>query len=145
MIVTGQDDRLGIWMAERQDGATWVQGSGFTIGLLDDVTQEILAVVAYESYNKVNIVGHIAAVPGRRWLDREFLWYCFYYPFVQLGCKRITGLVASNNLEARKFDENLGFTLEATLKDAHPEGDLLVYSMTKDQCRWLHLKERKHG
>jgi hypothetical protein len=27
--------------------------------------------------------------------------------------------------------------LEATLEAAHPDGSLLVYSMTPEQCRWL--------
>jgi RimJ/RimL family protein N-acetyltransferase len=73
------------------------------------------------------------------------LQFCFYYPFVQLGCRRITGLVPSVNLAARKFDENLGFVLEATLKDAHPEGDLLVYVMHKGDCRWLSMEKEKHN
>jgi RimJ/RimL family protein N-acetyltransferase len=59
---------------------------------------------------------------------------------VQLGVKRITGIVAESNLAARKFDEHIGFVLETRLKDAHPQGDLLIYVMTPDQCRWLALK-----
>ena len=51
--------------------------------------------------------------------------------------KRITGIVASSNEAARKFDEHLGFELEAILLGAHPDGDLLVYKMTADKCRWL--------
>lgn len=145
MIVTGQDEWLGPWMTARQDGATWVPGAGHTIGLIDDKTQQPLCVVLYDNFNQANVNMHLAAVPGKRWLNREFLWYCFYYPFMQLGVKRVTGIVAASNLEARKFDENLGFTLEATLEDAHPDGDLLIYKMTREQCRWLHLKEPKHG
>ena len=78
-------------------------------------------------------------------MNREFLWYCFYYPFEQLQVKKILGLVESDNAEARKLDEHLGFTLEATLKDAAPKGDLLIYSMTRDQCKWLSLTERYRG
>ncbi len=142
-IMTGADEWLGPWMAERQD-AQWTPGAGHIIGLLDD-QNEPLCVVMFDQYNKANINMHLAAVPGKRWLNREFLWYCFYYPFCQLGVKRITGLVPASNLQARKFDEHLGFTLEATLKDAHPDGDLLVYCMTKEQCRWLTLKDTRHG
>lgn len=129
-------------MCERQ-GVSWL-GVGECIGLLDD-SDAILAVVCFDEYNKANVNMHVASVPGKRWLNREFLWYCFFYPFEQLKVKRITGLVAFSNMEARRFDENLGFTLEATLKDAHPDGDLLVYCMTKAQCRWLTLKDTPHG
>jgi len=130
-------------MTERQDGAVWTPGAGSTIGLIDDDGQP-MAVACFDNYNEANINMHIAAVPGKRWLTREFLWYCFFYPFEQLKVKRITGIVASNNAAARRFDEHLGFTLEATLKDAHPGGDLLVYCMTREQCRWLTLKEPRN-
>lgn len=137
-IMTGHNWELGPWMCERQ-GCAWM-GVGETIGLMD-ADNSPLAVACFDNYNKVNINVHLAAVSGKRWLNREFLWYCFYYPFVQLGVKRITGIAASSNTEVRKFMLNIGFTLEATLKDAHPDGDLLVYCMTKDNCRWLTLKD----
>jgi len=143
-IVTGQDDRCGPWMCERQ-GLPWIPGSGKTIGLESDLG-ELRAVVCFDSYNEVNISMHVAAAPGRHWLNRNFLWYSFYYPFVELQCKRITAVVASCNAEVRRFMDNLGFTLEATLKDAHPAGDLLIYVMHRDQCRWItHLKDRPNG
>lgn len=142
--MTGRDEWLGPWMVARQEGAEWVPGSGHTIGLLDTDGLPI-AVVAFDQYNQANINMHVAAVPGKRWLRKEYLWYCFHYPFIELGVKRITGIVASTNHAARKFDEHLGFTLEATLKDAHPDGDLLIYCMRKEQCRWLNLKDRTHG
>ena len=142
-IVTGQDHILGPWMCERQKGAQWFPGSGVCIGLMEG--DEILCVVMYDNYNSANVNMHVASVPGKRWLVREYLWYCFYYPFEQLKVKRITGLVDSSNTEARKFDENLGFTLEATLKAAAPAGDMLVYCMTKQSCRWLHLKDKRNG
>jgi RimJ/RimL family protein N-acetyltransferase len=75
-------------------------------------------------------------------MTKELLWYAFYYPFVECGCKRVTGLVEEGNAAAREFDERLGFHLEAKLKDAAPEGDLLVYAMFRDECRWLKLRER---
>lgn len=143
-IITGQNDRLGTWLCERQDYAEWVPGRGQAIGL-ETAEGELIAVVLFDDYNKANINMHVAAVPGSRWLTREFLWYCFHYPFIELGCKRITGLVAETNYAARKFDEHLGFTLEATLKDAHPDGDLLLYVMTKQDCKWIHLKDKRHG
>jgi len=143
-IITGQDDRVGEWVCQRQQGAEWVPGSGKTIGL-ETPEGELVAGVIFDNYNTVNVNMHVAATAGKRWMNREYLWYCFYYPFVELNCKRITGLVSSDNLEARKFDEHLGFILEATLKDADPLGDLLVYVMTKENCKWLKLKEPRHG
>lgn len=137
-IIVGADSWVGPWVCERA-GGVWTPGRGVAIGLATD-TGELRAGVLFEDYNGANLLMHVAAVPGRTWLHREFLWYCFYYPFMENGCKRVTGIVPSTNLEARRFDEHLGFTLEATLKDAHPDGDLCVYVMRKEDCRWLNLQ-----
>jgi len=95
----------------------------------------LMAGVLYEDWNHANVVCHIAGIG--RWATREFLRVIFDYPFRQLAVKRITVPVASTNAKAVQFVEHLGFTLEAKLKDAHPEGDLLIYKMTPAECRWL--------
>ena len=82
----------------------------------------------------------VASEPGKHWATREFLWMVFHYPFDQLQCKRVSGVVAADNLPARKFNEHLGFTLEATLADAHPQGNLLIYRMMREDCRWLKFR-----
>jgi RimJ/RimL family protein N-acetyltransferase len=71
---------------------------------------------------------------------REYLWFVFYFPFIQLGVTKIIAPVESGNLACRRFIEHIGFILEATLKDCAPKGDLLIYTMRKDQCKWLGLK-----
>ena len=98
---------------------------------------EIVAGVVFNDYNGVNCCMHVAAVPGARWLRREYLWTCFDYPFRQLKVRRVTGLVGEGNLEARRFDEHLGFRLETTLEQAHPTGNLLVYRMFEEDCKWI--------
>lgn len=129
---------LAAWLNPR---ITCTFDSGATyIGQLDTETGEILFAVRFDSYNGASIIGHFAAVPGKRWLTKELLWFTFYYPFVQLGVQRLTGLVLESNHEARRFDEHLGFTFEAALERAHPDGNLLVYRMFREDCRWLNLK-----
>lgn len=137
-VMVGHDALFGPWLAH-MNGNRWVPGFGSTIGLWDEELCVPLAACYYEGCNGASIRGHLAGV-GKKWMNREFLWFCFYYPFIQLGVNKIIGLVSSDNLEARKLDEHLGFVLEATLKDATPKGDMLIYTMTKDQCRWLTLK-----
>jgi len=102
----------------------------------------MLAGVLFDSYNGASVCMHVAAVEGKRWMTRDYLWLSFALPFMQWNVKKIIGLVGSANTAAREFDENLGFVLEATLKDAHPDGDLLLYTMRRDQCRWLNIKLR---
>lgn len=105
---------------------------------------ELIAGVLYEGYNGVNVWMHVAAAPGRRWLNREYLRYCFYYPFVELGCKRVSGYVEDSNEAAKRFDEHLGFTREAVLRGAAADGgDVILYVMRKEDCRYL--SETDHG
>lgn len=143
-IACGLDDLIGPWVAEGT-GGQWVAGRGTTIGLIDDETQRPLAGVLYEDWNGKNVCVHIRAETGRNWAQREFLWFIFYYPFEQLGASRLTAIVAGGNEKSVEFVERLGFVLEATLKDAHPTGDLLVYVMRKAECRWLSLKGARSG
>lgn len=138
-VVTGHDDLFGPWLMNQINGE-WFPGKGSTIGLWEDGVGPIAACY-YDSCNGASIHGCLAGI-GKRWMNREFLWFCFYYPFEQLKVNKIIGLVQSDNLAARKLDEHLGFTLEATLKDAAPNGDLLIYTMTKDQCKWLSLRNK---
>jgi RimJ/RimL family protein N-acetyltransferase len=127
-------ERIGPWVCERA-GGTWIPGRGSAIGLERD--GEIVAGVLYEDYNGANVVMHVASDGTAQWMTPEYLRQCFEYPFKQLGCKRVTGIVPSSNERALRFDERLGFRVEATLKAAHPDGDLIVLSMRRDQCRWL--------
>lgn len=102
---------------------------------------ELVAGVVYESYNGKNMWLHVAAVPGRQWLNRAYLTACFAYPFVQCGVDRISGYVEASNLDARRFDEHLGFEKEAVLKGAAKDGgDVIIYVMWKEGCRYVNTK-----
>ena len=124
-------------------GSSWFAGRGSIIGLWDDAKGPIAACL-YEGSNGASIMMHCAGV-GKSWLNREFLWFSFYYPFEQLKLKKILCPVEPDNLESQKFLKHLGFQLEATLKDAAPKGDLLIYTMSREQCKWLSLKETYRG
>lgn len=139
-ILTGHEDLFGPWMMEKL-GSEWFPGRGSIIGLWENGP---IAASMFESFNGASVLLHCVG-EGRKWLNREFLWFTFYYPFEQLGAKKILSPVESDNANSRKFIEHIGFTLEATLKEAAPNGDLLIYSLTRDHCKWLDLKEKYRG
>jgi hypothetical protein len=141
-VLFDHDNIVGPWVAHRY-GGDWSPGQGTTIGLLS-LGRGMIAGVIYESYNKANVNMHVAA-EGTNWLTRGFLWVCFHYPFVQLGCKRVTGITPASNHRALRFNKSLGFEVEATLKDAAPDGDVVIQVMWRDKCRWLSLEERING
>ncbi len=133
-VIYGQDERVCAWVSEKIRENDFIFARA--IGLEQD--GELIAGVVYENYTGKNITMHVAAVPGKRWLNREFLFRSFAYPFLQLDCNRVTGLVRADNLEAQKFDEHLGFKKEGLLRQACEGGtDLILYGMLKTECRWI--------
>lgn len=109
------------------------------IGLLKD--KEIVSGVLYDDWSGSNIWMHVASIPGRRWMTpssyKMYAHACFDYPFNFLKCERITGWVEASNMDARKFDEHLGFRPEATLKRAARDGgDVILYTMFREDCKY---------
>lgn len=95
----------------------------------------------YDGYTGSSIAIH-SRCDDPRHVSRKFYWSIFDYPFNVLKVKQLKGLVSTANLKAQKVNEHLGFKREALLKDYFPDGDAIVYSMPKEECRWLKLTER---
>jgi RimJ/RimL family protein N-acetyltransferase len=136
MIVCDRQDELGEWLCSRT-GGKYVKGSEVYIGL--ETEGKIVAVAGYADFNGASIRVHLA-VDGK--ITPEFLWYGFHYPFEELKVKKLIGLVSSNNKKALRLDKHFGYVEEAVIKDAVPEGDLHILTMTKEQCRFL---RKDHG
>lgn len=134
-IILDQRERCGEWARARiphvPSWGEWYEA----IGLERD--GELVAVVVFNLFSGADIAMHIAAVPGRRWMTRQFLRASFRYPFVQLGCRRVSGYVPARNLEAQRFDEHLGFQREGLMRHALPDDDVIVYGMLRqDAEKW---------
>lgn len=98
----------------------------------------LVAGAVYEGFNGQNMWVHLAGLPGRSWLNREFLQAGFRYPFIQCGVHRLSGYVNASNTDARRFDEHVGFQEEARLRGAAPDGgDVIIYVMRKEDCRYV--------
>lgn len=134
-------DVIGPWLAGKVAGMAYYPGTATGIGRIKN--GKLVAGVLYQDHNGPNVFAHIAIEPGG--MNRRFLSIIFDYPFNQLRVKRITGIVAASNTAARKLDEHLGFELEAILHDAHPDGDLCIYKMTAENCRWLKELPYEHA
>lgn len=134
MIVTG--DAVLEWIA-KQTHEYGRFGGGTAIGI--ERGGKLVGGVAYCDWNGVNVVCHVASDGSKMWMTKEYLRIIFDYPFEQLKCKRITVSVGEGNSDSRKFVRKLGFELEARLSSAHPTGDLLIFAMFKQNCRWIHL------
>jgi RimJ/RimL family protein N-acetyltransferase len=104
----------------------------------------ILASVVFDSFSKFDCSMHVASDGSGRWLTRDFMVRCFAYPFIQLGLRRVTGLVPADNEAALRFDLHLGFKEEGRCRDAAENGDLIILGMTRADCRYL-PQETRHA
>jgi RimJ/RimL family protein N-acetyltransferase len=112
------------------------------IGL--ELDGELIAGVVYTLHTgpRGAVMMHVASDGSRRWMTHAYLAACFRYPFVQLGCRRVTGLVRADNAAAQRFDEHLGFRREGLIRQGCNDGcDLILYGMLESECRFL---EGKH-
>lgn len=106
-------------------------------GIGIEVGGELVAGVIYGEYNTVNVWMHVAIAPGRQ-ASMEFVQEVFKYPFIDLGCKRVSASVEARNAESRRLCEHLGFREEVCLKGAASDGgDIVLYVMWKEGCRYV--------
>lgn len=122
---------IGDWVMSQMDGAYFADRSN-AIGLLRD--NEIACGVVYENWNGRSVVCHIAC-QGR--MTPEWLAAIFDYPYNVCNVDKIIAPVASTNAKALKLVRNMGFAEEARIKDASPDGDLVLMTMARESCRFL--------
>jgi hypothetical protein len=127
---------IGDWVASRINGM-FDKDSSTALGLLID--GNIKAGVIYEDFNKACVSCHIAC----EFLSGEFLAAIFDYPFNHLNVRKIVCHVASDNQKSIKLVEKMGFSVEGVLTDCHPNGDILLYTMKKSDCKYLKDKYGK--
>lgn len=130
-IVVGYDDYIGPWICQRL-GLEWYEGKGKCIGLLQDGV--LIAGTLYEGFNGSSVFMHIAIDKP---VTKQWIRTNARYVFIQLNAKRVSGMVAATNIQAREFLQRVGFIPEVSLHNACVDGDLIIYTIFKEECRWL--------
>ena len=148
LVVTEPKERIAEWVFKNIHGGS-APIVDAAIGLVDG--NDLIAGVAFTDYNGRSIGMHVAA-GKKNWLSKDFLWAAFFYPFIQVGVKKILFQMDSLNSDALAFNARLGGVVEHIIKDAGTKGDMVISSMTKEQCKWLHIDcalkramEEQHG
>jgi hypothetical protein len=129
-IIDFDHDRVGRWLHD-QGGSVYRDGTK-CIGLTRH--GELVAATSYDSFNGCSIVAGIA-ITGP--ITRQWLYYIFAYPFIQLKVNVILGLVSSANRKSIHLCERMGFQSVADIPHADPSGLLCLYTLHKDDCRFL--------
>lgn len=97
----------------------------------------------YERYTGVGGVVHLhwaTDTPGR-WLNRSRLQLAFAYPFLQLGVAACIGDIPASATRTRRLCEKSGGREIATISGYFPDDDLVLYRISRADCRWLPLPE----
>ncbi len=137
--MTGPQSELGEWLSDRMEPVLGFRPDGSSTYLGSVKNGQIVAVAAYDNFNGASVQMTIAG-EGRKWMDRPFLWAMFDYPFNQLGVKKIIAQVSQRNLRSLNFALHLGAKREATIKDACPDGDMHLLTMTAENCKFLSIR-----
>ena len=114
--------------------------------VISRVTSEgnVLGGVIYDGYTGGCIFMHQAGF-SKNWLTGNMIWLVFDYPFNQLLVNKVAGTINSNNKELLDFNRRLGFKEEARIKNAYHDGDMVVLTMGRAECRWLKVKPKVYG
>lgn len=132
MIIAAQNERCGNWAKTYIPHVQqWADGYQ-TIGL--EIDGCLVAATIYEHFTGYDI--DMSLTVAKR-ATPAFVRACFEYPFNQLGCLRVSCEVASKNKASKELARRLGFKLEGFKREAIPDDTLLLYGMTKSECRWL--------
>lgn len=76
------------------------------------------------------------------WARRGVVRALFAYPFITLGCRRVTSVVGRKNHKAKKLLTDLGYKLEGVSpKNYDGVQDAFIYGMLREHCRWINGKE----
>jgi RimJ/RimL family protein N-acetyltransferase len=96
---------------------------------------QLLGVVAIWNH-AAGINAEVGWAGATGWLTRGFLRVVFAYLFGQLHLQRVTGRIHDDNAAAIEASTRLGFVHEGTLRHARRGGDVLVYGLIREECRY---------
>lgn len=83
------------------------------------------------------------AATDPRWATKKNIGFLLGFPFNQLGCRRVTAIVARSNKRCRRFIEGIGFVPEGRIRHGFDgRQHALVYGLLKEEAaRWLCREE----
>lgn len=102
---------------------------------------EFLGGFILTNYNGAICFVHMAGKDAR-WCSPELMWLLFDYGFNQLKVRKMMCTVDSVNDRALDLVRRAGWRSAGRIADGTPDGDLLLFSMAANHCRWLALRPR---
>lgn len=126
-------DYIGNWVYKRT-GGTFCPEISQVIALVNK--EKILAAAVFEGYNGATLKVHIA-IDNKHALTREFMYSLTRYAYTQMKVTKLIGLVDSTAKATIKVNEKWGFVEEGRVVNGTVNGDLVIMTMTKEQCNFF--------
>ena len=130
-IIDNDYDRLRDWWSDFVGHTACMQTM---IGLEKD--GEIVCIFGYDNFNGKSCQQHIVYKQGE-YVPRNYVWFVYYYPFMQMGVDMLIGMLPSNNDRIIDLAKHAGFVEKYRIVGAHPEGDIILSTLNKQDCRFL--------
>jgi RimJ/RimL family protein N-acetyltransferase len=134
------DDRMLDWIAARipqvGPGHDW-HGRARAVGCVID--GRIVAGMACMNHDPAHAHVEIAfAADSPRWASRRMIARFMAWPLHQLGCRRVSAVVAADNRSVIRLLEGMGFRREGVLRRAFGATDALVLGLLAEEAApWL--------
>ena len=132
-LIFGHDERVAKWTAKRIPGMEITESFG---------PYTAIGIAAEDGYPLAGFIYHrfrgfdveiSGSAQSPRWAQRGVIHALLHYPFEQMGCVRVTMLMAKRNKKARRLSKFLGFVEEGT----HP----MAYDGHYDACSYGLLRD----
>ena len=138
-VTTENQDELRNWLSEV--GKFNYPKETMCIGQEKD--GKLIAVVGYNEFLTDSCHIHVASTEVI-WLTKDLLFAIFDYPFNKLKVKVILAPIGQNNVKSLNLCRKLGFKQVADIPYSHPDGNLVIMAIKRNQCKWLQQGEG-HG
>jgi RimJ/RimL family protein N-acetyltransferase len=133
LMIYNHDAALAKWAGDRIGVSDF--GPSRAIGIIRN--QTLAAAAIFHHYRPPDIeISFVTAT--KRWATPQAVRAIMRYPFLQLGCKRLTAITKATNQPTRAFLCRLGFHLEGLHPDVFDDDDAVSYGLLRrDAARWL--------
>jgi len=135
-LVFGADAIIAEFVRQRLKNAPDSFGPCTAIGVIR--SEKLAGGVVYFDYDpKIPACQVAFAFDDPRWATKHVLRSVCNYPFLQLGCLRVSAVIARKNKRSRKMVERIGFKLEGVIRKGFVTEDAMLYGLLRPECRFL--------
>jgi len=135
-IIDNELSRCQKWLGDKAGSV----GTDMVVCIGLERNGELIAVTGYNLFNGRSCHVHFCIKKGA-YPTRQYIWFVHYYAFIQAGLEMMIAFMAASNERILKLTRHLGYVEKYRLEDAHPNGDMVLCTLSAKNCKFLLGKE----